>query len=88
MIFFHNRAALYTAIQPQHHNNQFNFPEMCTAHVYLQSYVVCTCVCVRTCLKWIMISLDSSMSLNIPSSLLVKAAPHSVEQPEIQQTSG
>jgi hypothetical protein len=26
-----------------------------------------------------MISLESSMSLNIPSSLLVKAAPHSVK---------
>lgn len=31
----------------------------------------------QTCLKWIMMSLESSMSLNIPSSLLVKAAPHS-----------
>lgn len=30
-----------------------------------------------TCLNWIMMSLDSSMSLNIPSSLLVNAAPHS-----------
>lgn len=32
-----------------------------------------------TCLNWIIMSLDSSMSLNIPSSLLVNAAPHSGE---------
>lgn len=31
-----------------------------------------------TCLNWIIMSFDSSMSLNIPSSLLVNAAPHSV----------
>lgn len=30
-----------------------------------------------TCLNWIIMSFDSSMSLNIPSSLLVNAAPHS-----------
>lgn len=30
-----------------------------------------------TCLKCTMMSLESSMSLNMPSSLLVKAAPHS-----------
>lgn len=30
-----------------------------------------------TCLNWTIMSLDSSMSLNIPSSLLVNAAPHS-----------
>ena len=32
---------------------------------------------VNTCLKLAMISLESSMSLNIPSNLLVKALPHS-----------
>lgn len=30
-----------------------------------------------TCLNCTMISFESSMSLNIPSNLLVKAAPHS-----------
>lgn len=40
----------------------------------------CTGVCCKnecTCLNWIIMSLDNSMSLNIPSSLLVNAAPHS-----------
>ena len=31
----------------------------------------------KVCLNAVLISLDSSMSLNIPSSLLVKPAPHS-----------
>lgn len=36
-------------------------------------------VAVLTCLNCTMMSLESSMSLNIPSSLLVNAAPHSEE---------
>ncbi len=35
-------------------------------------------LCERTSLKLLIISRDSSMSLNIPSSLLVKLGPHSV----------
>lgn len=44
-------------------------------HMFFSAYM---CIeAASTCLNWIMMSLDSSMSLNIPSSLLVNAAPHS-----------
>lgn len=33
-----------------------------------------------TCLNCIIMSFESSISLNIPSSLLVKAAPHSIKE--------
>lgn len=50
---------------------------------YLCQFVCCRCCLdVLTCLNWTMMSLESSMSLNIPSNLLVKAAPHSEETPE------
>lgn len=39
-------------------------------------------VAVLTCLNCTMMSFESSMSLNIPSSLLVNAAPHSEETPK------
>lgn len=48
------------------------------------SYIVYTAV--LTCLNCTMMSLESSISLNIPSSLLVKAAPHSEEMPKSQQS--
>ena len=43
---------------------------------------------VRTSLKLPIISLDSSMSLNIPSSLLVKLGPHSTSEGGETQTHG
>lgn len=66
------------------HENYFKIDSLacinCKLCINILQRQICLGVCAvsaNTCLNWIIMSLDSSMSLNIPSSLLVNAAPHS-----------
>lgn len=60
-----------------------------SCHMYILS--VKPNIVVLTCLNCTMMSFESSISLNIPSSLLVNAAPHSEEtsqKPQVDVCSG
>lgn len=53
---------------------------MCEQNLFQNVIFAYLCRQSVTCLNCTMMSLESSMSLNIPSNLLVNAAPHSEKQ--------